>query len=140
MDFTIPAMEGSDKTAIGRITRISPVAAMPSRTFEAEVAVDNRDGKLRGGVYADATITAAPKQNVLTVPMSAISMRDDQRTVYVVEDGVAVRRVLRTGYIGENIVEVSEGISEDDMVITGGLNKVREGSKVKISKSGDGGQ
>ncbi|MGN0940959.1 MAG: efflux RND transporter periplasmic adaptor subunit [Selenomonadaceae bacterium] len=137
VDFTIPAMEGNDKTVTGYITRISPVATLPARTFEAEVAVDNADGRLRGGVYATASITALPKENALTVPMSAISMRDDQRTVYVIEDGMAVRKVLKTGYIGENLVEVLDGISEDDVIITGGLNKVREGSKVKVSERAD---
>jgi hypothetical protein len=63
-------------------------------------------------------------------------MRDDQRTVYVVEDGIAVRKVLKTGYIGDDIVEVLDGITEQDVIITGGLNKVREGSKVKISERG----
>ena len=67
------------------------------------------------------------------MPLSAIAMRDDQRTVYVIEDGVAVRRVLATGYIGENLVEVLGGITEKDFIITGGLNKVREGAAVRVS-------
>ncbi len=133
--FQIPSMSGDDKTAAGTITRVSPVATMPARTFEAEVSVDNRSGRLRGGVYANAVITAQPKENALTVPLSAIAMRDDQRTVYVIEDGVAVRRVLTTGYIGENIVEVLDGITEKDQIITGGLNKVREGAKVRVAAS-----
>lgn len=136
VDFTIPSMQGEDKKIRGTITRISPVAVQPSRTFEAEVTVDNSDGRLRGGVYAEALITALPRQNVLTVPMTAISMRDDQRTVYVIEDGKAVRRVLTTGYIGENMVEVLGGVTETDFVITGGLNKVREGAVVKVSEKG----
>lgn len=134
VNFTIPAMDGADKNADGVITRISPVAAQPSRTFEAEVAVDNHAGKLFGGVYADASITAKPKEGALVVPLSAIVMRDDQRTVYVIEDGVAVRKVIVTGYIGENQVEVLSGISESDLVITGGQNKFREGSPVKVSE------
>ena len=76
-------------------------------------------------MYAEALITAIPKENVLTIPMTAISMRDDQRTCYVIEDGKAVRKILTTGYIGENLVEVLNGISEKDYVITGGLNKIR---------------
>ena len=103
----------------GYIVRISPVAVKPSRTFEAEVVVD-----------------AIPKENVLTIPMTAISMRDDQRTCYVIEDGKAVRKILTTGYIGENLVEVLNGISEKDYVITGGLNKIREGVSVKVSEKG----
>lgn len=134
VECVIPSMD--NLRVVGTITRISPVAVQPSRTFEAEVTVNNADGKLRGGIYADAILTALPKTNVLTVPLSAIVMRDDQRTVYVVEDGIAVRKVLKTGYIGDDIVEVFDGITEQDVIITGGLNKVREGSKVKISERG----
>ena len=68
--------------------------------------------------------------------MSAIVMRDDQRTVYVIEDGHAVRKVITTGYIGENLVEVLSGLSEEDQVITGGQNKFKEGGQVKVSGEG----
>ncbi|MCR5559767.1 MAG: efflux RND transporter periplasmic adaptor subunit [Schwartzia sp.] len=134
VECVIPSMD--NLRVVGTITRISPVAVQPARTFEAEVTVNNADGRLRGGIYADAILTAVPKPNVLTVPLSAIVMRDDQRTVYVIEDGVAVRKVLKTGYIGDDLVEVLDGITEQDVIITGGLNKVREGSKVKISERG----
>jgi multidrug efflux pump subunit AcrA (membrane-fusion protein) len=108
------------------------VADSASRTFEAEVSIDNRDGRLKGGVYADAVITTKAKENMLTVPFSAIVMRDDQRTVYVIEDETAVRRVVNTGYIGDDLVEILGGVTENDLVIAGGQNKLREGSKVKV--------
>ena len=133
VDFVIESMKGNDKHVAGTITHISPVAEGASRTFEAEVSVDNGDGRLRGGVYADTTITAVPKENALTVPLSAIVMRDDQRTVYIIQDGHAVRRVIKTGYIGDNLVEILDGVTEQDLVITGGQNKIREGSSVKVS-------
>ena len=132
VDFTIPSMAGDDKSARGTITRVAPVADSASRTFEAEVSIDNRDGRLKGGVYADAVITTKAKENMLTVPFSAIVMRDDQRTVYVVEDETAVRRVVTTGYIGDDLVEILGGVTENDIVIAGGQNKLREGSKVKV--------
>jgi multidrug efflux pump subunit AcrA (membrane-fusion protein) len=69
---------------------------------------------------------------MLTVPFSAIVMRDDQRTVYVVEDETAVPRVVTTGYIGDDLVEILGGVTENDLVIAGGQNKLREGSKVKV--------
>lgn len=132
VDFIIPSMAGDDKTAWGTITRVAPVADSASRTFEAEVSIDNRDGRLKGGVYADAVITTKPKPDMLTVPFSAIVMRDDQRTVYVVEDDTAVRRVIKTGYIGDDLVEILDGVTENDLVIAGGQNKIREGSHVKV--------
>ncbi len=132
--LTIPSMKGDDKQVVGEIARISPVASLPARTFEAEVRVHNEDYRIKGGVYADTTLTAAAKENALTVPLSAIVMRDDQRTVYVIIDGKAVQRVVKTGYIGEDIVEILDGISEKDVVITGGQNKFKEGGLVKPSE------
>ena len=52
VEFTIPSMSGENKNVDGYIVRISPVAVKPSRTFEAEVVVDNRDNRLRGGIGA----------------------------------------------------------------------------------------
>lgn len=135
VEFNIPSMSGADKHVTGTITKISPVASLPSRTFEAEVSVPNSDYRLRGGVYADTVITASPKENVLTVPLSAIVMRDDQRTVYVVENGIAVRKVLKVGYIGDESVEILDGITEKDTIIIGGQNKVREGGPVEESEN-----
>lgn len=138
VDFSIPSMAGDDKSVTGTITRISPVADPASRTFEAEVAIDNHDMRLRGGVYADAVITARPKEDTLSVPFSAIVMRDDQRTVYVIENDTAVRRVVKTGYIGDDLVEILGGIDENDLVIAGGQNKLREGSRVRVVDRLDG--
>lgn len=134
-EITVPAYpEGKFS---GTITRISPVADMPARTFAAEVTVDNSAGKLRGGVYANVIITAEPKENALVIPMSAIVMREDQRTVFVVDDkGVVSRRVLAIGFVSDNMVEVLDGLSDKDRIVTGGQNKLREGSKIKLEGQG----
>ncbi|MEI3345761.1 MAG: hypothetical protein V8R06_04710 [Dialister hominis] len=47
-----------------------------------------------------------------------------------------MRKVITTGYIGENLVEVLSGLSEKDQVITGGQNKFKEGGQVKVSGEG----
>lgn len=134
-DITVHAYP--DDKFSGMITRISPVADMPARTFAAEVTVDNSAGKLRGGVYANVVITAEPKENALVIPMSAIVMREDQRTVFVVDDdGVVSRRVLTIGFVNDNMVEVLDGLSDGDRIVTGGQNKLREGSKIKLEGQG----
>lgn len=128
-EITVPAYPND--TFSGTITRISPVADLPARTFAAEVTVDNSAGKLRGGVYANVSITAEPKTNALVIPLSAIVMREDQRTVFAVDsEGIVSRRVLATGAVNDNMIEVLDGLSENDRIVTGGQNKLREGSKI----------
>lgn len=134
-EVTVSAFD--NKKIIGHIVRISPVADLPAHTFEAEVNVDNPEGLL-AGVFATVNLTAQPKENVLTIPVYAIVMRDDQKTVFVVDDeGVVTRRVLTIGYTDDKIAEVLDGLTDGEVVVTGGQNKLREGSKVSINKEGE---
>ncbi|MEG0832112.1 MAG: efflux RND transporter periplasmic adaptor subunit, partial [Acidaminococcaceae bacterium] len=134
-EITVPAMPGVK--VLGRLTKIAAVADLPARTFVAEVAIPNAKGQLRGGLYANVQLETLEKTNVLTIPQTAIVMREDQRTVLVVgEDNSIQRKVLVTGYIGDGLVEVLSGIDETDRIVVGGQNKIREGSKVKINEDG----
>jgi len=131
----IPAMTGMKVDGI--VTKIAQVADAPARTFAAEVTVDNSDNSLRGGLFVNVLLEMAEKPNVLTIPQSAIVMREDQRTVYVVDDkGHVSRKVLDTGYIGDGLVEVLKGLTEKDEVVISGQNRIREGSTVTRSKDG----
>ncbi len=133
-DISLPAYPG--KKLVGQITRIAPVADTPAHTFAAEVSVDNSAGLL-AGLYANVALVASPKENVLTIPVHAIVMRDDQQTVFVADDeGVVQRRVLSVGYTDDKIAEVLAGVDEKDIIVTEGHNKLREGSKIDLKKAG----
>ena len=125
-----------DKKIVGKITRIAPVADQPSHTFAAEVSVDNSQGLL-AGIYANVYLTAQPRENVLTVPLHAIVMRDDQQTIFVAnKDGVIQRRVLVVGFTDDKYAEVISGVTEEDLIVVEGQNKLREGVKIKMEKAG----
>lgn len=116
----------------GKIVRIAPVADLPSHTFLTEISIDNPQG-LKAGVFATVYLVGEPKNNVLTIPPYAIVMRDDQRTAYVVkDDGVVNRRVLTVGYMNDDVAEILNGLTENDRIVMGGQNKLREGSKVVV--------
>lgn len=134
-EIEIPSMPGEKFQ--GKVTKIAAVADAPARTFAAEVEIPNIDGHLRGGVYANVSIKAQKKSNALVIPQSAIVMREDQRTVFVLDkDNFASRKVLTTGYIGDGIVEVLGGLEENARIVIGGQNKIREGSKVISEEDG----
>ena len=82
-------------------------------------------------------LVAEHRTNVLTIPVHAIVMRDDQKTVYVVDEENKVnRRVLSVGYTNEEVAEIMSGLTEKDLIVTRGQNKLREGSKIKVDKAG----
>jgi len=123
-----------DKNIAGVITHIAPVADSPSHTFAAEVSVPNSD-KMRAGVFATVTLEATPKENVMVIPIQAIVMRDDQKTVFVPDkEGYVRRKVIDVGYMDDKIAEVKAGLEESDLIVTEGHNKLREGSQIKLDK------
>ncbi len=133
-NIILPAF--SNRKIVGKVTSIAPVADLPAHTFSTEISVDNPEGLL-AGVFATVILNAEPRENVLTIPPRAIVMRDDQKTVYVVgEDGIVKRRVLSVGYFNEELVEIVDGVKEGERIVTGGQNKLREGSKIKVNEAG----
>ena len=131
----IPALNNTNIK--GTVTKLAQVADLPERTFAAEVTVDNSKNNLKGGFFANVYLTSAPRADVLTIPQSAIVMREDQRTVFIVDDkGRISRKVLTTGFIGDGIAEILTGITEKDEIVTAGQNRLREGNTVKRAKEG----
>ncbi|MDD3396637.1 MAG: efflux RND transporter periplasmic adaptor subunit [Acidaminococcaceae bacterium] len=134
-DIVIPAMD--NKKVLGTITKLAQVADLPARTFAAEVTVLNSNKELRGGLFANVVVEGKERQHVLTIPETAIVMREDQRTVYVVDKNNKIsRKVLVTGYIGNGIVEILDGLTAEDEIVLSGQNRIREGSVVTKNDSG----
>lgn len=122
------------KKVEGTITRIAPVADTPSHTFAAEVSIPNGDN-MRAGVFATVMLEASAKENAMVVPLQAIVMRDDQKTVFVPDkDGYVKRKVIDVGYMDDKIAEVRSGLEENELIVTEGHNKLREGAQIKMDK------
>lgn len=126
------------KAVNGIITMISPVAQLPARTFTADIAIDNSEGILKGGMFAKVEMPVAVKGQVLAVPETASILREDQPSVFVIDEmGVANQRIIKTGGTGGGFAEVIEGLSEGEQIVTGGQHKLRDGIKITSAAGGD---
>ena len=56
-------------------------------------------------------------ENVLQIPRSAIVEDLGNQTVFVIEDNKAVRRIVQTGYGQEGMIEITEGLDDNDQVV-----------------------
>jgi membrane fusion protein (multidrug efflux system) len=120
-----------DREFVGKVTRLTPAASLPVRTFTAEVTVPNTDGQLLAGMFARVAVAGEVRKNVVAVPESALVLREDQKAVYVVgaENKVQLR-ILKLGYVGGGWAEVLDGVKEGEEIVTGGQNKLRDGSTI----------
>ena len=121
----------------GVLTRLSPSASVPTRTFTAEVSIPNPDHTLKVGMYANAYIGGQVRKNVLAVPEGALVLREDQKTVFVVlSDNKVMQRVLKLGDAAGGWVEVKDGVKEGERIVVAGQHKLKDGLSVRLEAAG----
>ncbi|MEX3935244.1 efflux RND transporter periplasmic adaptor subunit [Paraburkholderia phymatum] len=105
-----------------------------SRTLRVEVDVDNRDGALLPGAYAQVHLALQTAHPALELPVSALLFRPGGVTVAVICNGDKVR--LKTVTIGRDFgtyVEVASGLEASDRVIDNPGDAISSGETVRVS-------
>ncbi|WP_372896118.1 efflux RND transporter periplasmic adaptor subunit, partial [Stieleria sp.] len=83
--------------------------------------IDNRDGLLRPGMFVRVTIPIGQARQALSVKPESVIQHDNQQFVFVDVDGGAFRRVdVTTGDVSDDWVEITEGLSPRQQVVTEG--------------------
>lgn len=126
----------------GKVTDIAPsVTRDPrgGRSVAIDVAVP-QDGRLLVGMSADVDIIVALRKDVVWLPPGAVLGRGAERTVYVVENGVAHKRTVEAGVSTWEAVELKSGLSGGEQVVTslGGM-QLADGARVTPKGGGNGG-
>ncbi len=120
-----------DRTFSGTVTRIAPNLNATSRTLIVEAEVENTEGLLKPGQFATVRITQpAPKPTVM-IPVSAIKAEGDTNKVFIVKDGRAAERIVKTGVLENNLIEIQQGVQENEMVVTSNVAQVYDGVAVR---------
>ncbi|OGS64248.1 MAG: hypothetical protein A3J79_04740 [Elusimicrobia bacterium RIFOXYB2_FULL_62_6] len=121
-----------DKRFAGKVYRVSPVVDSRSRNSLIEVLVDNADGRLKSGMFAEVRLIVASRGAALSVPAGAVVSQDGGDFVFVpAEGGLAARVPVKTGIKTSEHTQVS-GVKEGADVITFGLYGLKDGSKIKV--------
>lgn len=124
----------------GEIAARVPVGDPNSRTFLIRVAVPGKDGSLLPGTSAEvrlvidqqhATDYLVPRQSVLQHP-------DGSRSVFVVADGRAQRRLIEVSEETADGLVVGKGLSADDRIVVRGAELLTEGDAVTVNPSQEG--
>jgi len=130
--------------------------AQPDVTFfDVEILLDDPTEDLRPSMSLRAQIQTRPAASTLVVPIQAVVQReapkgkkaeqndandDEISVVFVIQDGKAHQRPVRSGISDETHVEILEGLKAGDQVVTGpyrALRDLKDGEAVKISSPED---
>jgi membrane fusion protein, multidrug efflux system len=120
-----------DRTFEGVVDRVAPVVDGGSGTFRVISSFDG-GGALQPGMFGRLRIDYDQRANALTIPRLALLDDEGEPAVFVVRDGKVARTAITLGYQDGAFVEVRDGLSEGDAVVTAGKVALREGSAVQV--------
>lgn len=126
----VDAVQG--ETFSGEILRIGPVIDPETGTFKVTVAVKDRSNQLKPGMFGRIRIIYDTRENALMVPKNAIMAEDGFNSVYVINDKMAYRRNVKTGYVNGENIEIIEGLQQGDTVVTIGQSSLQDSALVQI--------
>ena len=151
-------------TALVRSTGVaasqSQTSSQEAKDFKVVIALDIPETMVRPGLSCTAKIATASRQNVLSIPVQALTVRqkgqlqtqnaknpppqnpaqrramnEELQGVFVIKDGKAVFQPVKTGISGNTDIEVVDGLSDGEQIITGSyqvIRTIRNEAKVKI--------
>ena len=112
----------------GYLMELSPGADPVTGLFAGNIIIDNPEGKLPVGIFTKADIILNRKDNSLVIPSTALL---SDNVVFILENGKARRRVIQTGIVLTDRVEVTEGLNEGESVIYEGAIGLEDGISVR---------
>jgi len=136
-------LEGSAGAPLsGRITAVDAVVDEATRNVQVQATLDNRDGRLRPGMFVQAHVVLGASAAVISLPASAVSYAPYGDSVFVVEQlegpkGETYRGVrqqfVKLGTARGDQVAVLAGIKRGEEVVTSGAFKLRNGAAVHVN-------
>lgn len=123
----------------GTLVRTADAIDVASRTLLVEVDVDNRNGELLPGAYAQVHLKVPSTVRSLVLPVSALIFRSQGLQVGAVDgNNHAILKRVTLGRDMGNTVEIVAGLSADDLVITNPPDSLISGEEVRIVKTDAG--
>lgn len=131
-DVTLSYFPGEHFT--GRVRYIEPEVSEETRTVSLMLEVPNRNRKLKSGMYATVVFRPPAAEDAVAVPSQAV-LRTGQRNVVIVAlgEGRFAPREVTLGVSGEGYVQVLDGLSGDETIVTSSQFLIDSESNLKAA-------
>jgi multidrug efflux pump subunit AcrA (membrane-fusion protein) len=114
------------------VIEVSPVLDPASRTLRIRLRFNQRDNRIRAGMFATVSLVTNVRRDVPVIPRDAAINTYGSWLVFVVDGNTARRRTVTLGLENENLVEVLEGLEPGDRIVSAGQNFLSDGDPVRI--------
>jgi RND family efflux transporter MFP subunit len=121
-------------TLAGKVREVAGSADPQSRTFAVRVSLPN-DPRVLLGMTANIEASVASRQQMVSIPLSALAEKDGQKIVWTVDrtSDTVHPRPVKVGDFTADGVNVADGLKQGDVVVAAGTQFMTENLKVKLS-------
>ncbi len=134
MEFTVNVEAYPNEVFIGKVNLIYPTINSATHTFPVEVICENKDQRLRPGMFARVTATFGTNHNVVVPDVAVVKQQGSgEHFVYVLQPDNTVKYTLvELGIRMGNRYEIINGINEGDRIVTEGQVRLKDGVSVTV--------
>ena len=122
---------------LAEVTRVSPVVDPVTGTFKITIEINDPERRIKPGMFGRISVVFDQRENALQIPRSAIIEELGTTSVFVVVDDTAVRKQVQTGFSNNGLIEIADGLSDDDRVITIGQIGLKPDAEVSVINEPD---
>jgi membrane fusion protein (multidrug efflux system) len=130
LTVTLDALPG--KKFEGRVFAVNPLVDAAGRAVVIRAIVRNTDTSLRPGMFARVNLITRAEKEALVIPEQAIVPQGEEQYVFRVVDGKVARVRVEIGQRRDAKVEILKGLAANDVVVTAGQLKLRDGMPVTV--------
>lgn len=129
--INIPSLSTDNQTT-GSITEIPP-SANSDGTYTIKISIPNPNGTLKGGMFAEVYFAKSTSNNAVIVPRNAVlDDNGEEYYVFVNENGIAKKVVVTVGIDTGDTIEIVNGLSINDKVVTSGQTYLADGDSINV--------
>ena len=131
LQITLDAVPG--KTYEGKVSAVNPLIDAAGRSIIIRAQVGNQDTTLRPGMFARIKLITRAERDAMMLPEEALVPQGTDKFVFRVNDGKVTRVKVETGQRRDGKVEIVNGVNKDDLIVTAGQLKLRDGVSVRVA-------
>jgi multidrug efflux pump subunit AcrA (membrane-fusion protein) len=122
-----------DRVFTGRIEIITPALELQSRTAEIQISIPNPGFVLKPGMFGRAEVLLRSNPQAVLVPIQSLVNESGIDFVYVLREEKVSRRPIRKGAVRDTVVEILQGLTPGEQVVTAGHYALKDGIQVRLS-------
>ena len=129
---------GSEQRFLASVAEITPPVSEPAALRNVMWQADNRSGLLEPQTYGHVTMQVRTGREALSVPLDAMVDSNHTRVYVAKEDNTIEERNVKTGTNDGQFIEVLEGLKEGEVVVTSGMEGLKDGMRATVKVQGGG--